>query len=64
MIFKEFIKIPLFYNQHIEFVKLLVRYIDVDKAFKLHLSLSPDIALADYVDIIGTLTRKKNLERL
>jgi hypothetical protein len=64
MVFKEFIKIPLFYNQHIEFVKLLVRYIDVEKAFKLHLSLSTDIALADYVDIIGTLTRKQNLERL
>jgi hypothetical protein len=42
-------------------VKLIVAYMDVDKAFKLHLSLSPEIALSDYVEIITSLNGKANL---
>jgi hypothetical protein len=34
---------------------------EVDKTFKLHLALSLDIAIADYIWIIDLLNRKDNL---
>lgn len=64
LVFKEFIKIPQLYNQHLAFVRLLVEYLQPDKTFKLRITLSPEIALADYIEIVSVLNRKENLEKL
>jgi hypothetical protein len=61
LVFKEFTKIPLYYNQHVSFIKYLVNYIDVDKTFKFNVSLSPEIAISDYIELINILNKKENL---
>ena len=64
MTFKEFLKIPQQYIQHVRFFKVLAECIEVDKTFRLHLSLSSEISLSDYVEVICHFNRKENLEKL
>lgn len=64
MTFKEFLKIPQQYIQHVRFFKVLAECIEVDKTYRLHLSLSNEISLADYIEVICHFNRKENLEKL
>ncbi len=45
LVFKEFIKIPQYYEQHLSYSKSLLDFIDTEKVFKLTLSFSTDIPI-------------------
>ena len=58
LIFKEFIKIPQYYLQHLSYTKSLLHFIDTEKVFKLTLSFSTDIPISEYMELISILNSK------